>query len=701
VDFSARELRRDGVKVKIQDRPFEILTILLERPSQIVSREEFRKRLWPSDTFVDFDHSLNTSINKLRQSLGDDVENPRFIATVGRHGYRFIAPANGAESPSAAGGAIFGISNPNNGGDAAHSGIWRSRATLFLFIGCLAVIVIAFVAMRRYVLQPLPRVVSITRISHELHLDPWGRFASDGARVFFSNREGDHWNLMQVPAAGGDAQPFPGPLRNMRISGVSPDRSQVLALAFSLRGPDLPVWLIPIVGGPPRRVGNVIADDAVFAPNGQRIYVDKADGIYSCDLDGSHLEKFVTLPGRSSYPRWDKEGRRLRFTMEDPQDGSTTIWEVAVSGSRLHKVLPNWPLAGHECCGEWTSDGRYFLYQSAINRVETIWALRESGSGLLSKPSQPSRLTFGLENYGHPIQTGEGSQVIAWGGNELRELYRYSTSSGRADPLFPSAQTADLAYSPDGLMVAYSVADTLWRSKPDGSGRQAVAAGFDQVSAISWSPDGKQILFCGGSYVGGTPKYFAASVDGGPPKEVNLGPGYNEPAWAPDGSIVFSRRGAGDKPDPASGIYLLNLQNSSFTKIPGSEGLVHVAWSPDQRYLAAVTAIEEVASPSRFELYDSRTQKWKVIAEGVLLNLGFWTSDSKAVYIQDILGPFEPVYRYAVDGKKPIEEVFNFAPLLHSGYIRAAFGGFLPDGSVIVLLTKGNADLYRLELDLP
>src|SRR5580658_10562657 len=94
VDLAARELRRDGAKVKLQDRPFEVLTILIERPGEVVTREEFRQRLWPADTFVDFDASLNTSVNKLRQALGDNAENPRFIATSGRRGYRFIAPAS-------------------------------------------------------------------------------------------------------------------------------------------------------------------------------------------------------------------------------------------------------------------------------------------------------------------------------------------------------------------------------------------------------------------------------------------------------------------------------------------------------------------------------------------------------------------------------------------------------------------------------
>jgi DNA-binding winged helix-turn-helix (wHTH) protein len=93
VDLETGELRKEGLPTKLQDRPFEVLTILLEHPGRVVTREEFRRRLWPADTFVDFDHSLNVSINKLRHVLGDSADNPRFVATIGRRGYRFIAPA--------------------------------------------------------------------------------------------------------------------------------------------------------------------------------------------------------------------------------------------------------------------------------------------------------------------------------------------------------------------------------------------------------------------------------------------------------------------------------------------------------------------------------------------------------------------------------------------------------------------------------
>jgi cholera toxin transcriptional activator len=101
-DARTGELLRDGIKVKLQEQPFQVLLTMLERPGEVITREELRERLWPADTFVDFDHGLNTAINKLREALRDSAANPRFIETRAKRGYRFIAPVqvivNGAAS---------------------------------------------------------------------------------------------------------------------------------------------------------------------------------------------------------------------------------------------------------------------------------------------------------------------------------------------------------------------------------------------------------------------------------------------------------------------------------------------------------------------------------------------------------------------------------------------------------------------------
>src|SRR5271167_1931453 len=103
VDLQARELRKSGVKIKLNEQPFQVLTVLLERRGQVVTREELQTRLWPANTFVDFDLSLNSAVKKLRQALGDESDNPRFVETLYRRGYRFIVPVSAVSREPAAG----------------------------------------------------------------------------------------------------------------------------------------------------------------------------------------------------------------------------------------------------------------------------------------------------------------------------------------------------------------------------------------------------------------------------------------------------------------------------------------------------------------------------------------------------------------------------------------------------------------------
>ena len=127
VDLPAGELKKCGVKLKLSGQPFQVLAILLEQPGTIVTREELQKRLWP-DTFVDVDHNLNTAINKIREALGDSADNPRFVETLPRRGYRFIAPVDSDGNFTAALGVptLDGLGADGKGAHAAYEQIYYS-----------------------------------------------------------------------------------------------------------------------------------------------------------------------------------------------------------------------------------------------------------------------------------------------------------------------------------------------------------------------------------------------------------------------------------------------------------------------------------------------------------------------------------------------------------------------------------------------
>jgi len=194
VDFLARELRRSGVKIKLHDQPFQVLTALLERPGQIVTREELHSRLWPSDTFVDFDLSLNSAVKKLRQALGDESDNPRFVETLYRRGYRFIAPVS-AISPQN-GGAMEVLTQPEPAErffpkeshqhapvEISRSGLSRRNIGLAVVATAVLILIADLVYVR--LPRPAPRIVRFTQITSGGRVHAITSLETDGLRVYF------------------------------------------------------------------------------------------------------------------------------------------------------------------------------------------------------------------------------------------------------------------------------------------------------------------------------------------------------------------------------------------------------------------------------------------------------------------------------------------------------------------------------------
>ena len=697
LDLVARELRRDGIPVKLQDRPFEVLAILVERHSEVVTRDDFRRLLWSADTFVDFDASLNTSINKLRQALADTAENPRFIATAGRRGYRFIAPASVVSAEAPIPEASAHVSEM-----IATHGASKPRFWIYGGLAIAALALIAFIATAALRPDPAPKVAGLVQVTHDGLLDPWGKLTTDGARVFYLDRTGGHWTLMQAPASGGEAQPFPEPSQNVRVVDIAPDRAQLLTFSFFGRSHDLPLWLTPVVGGQSTRVGNIVADDAVFSPDGRRIFFTRADGIYSCDRDGAGVQKLVSLAGRSEDPQWSRDGQRLRFTIIDKETKLDSIWEVSADGSNLHAVKLNLPQPDGACCGRWSADGRYFLFNSTQDKIHSIWAIREKKHPWLSKPARPVQLTFAPYSYGGLIASEDPRRFYVWSGGEQMETARYYPASGRVQPLLPGIHSKDVKLSPDGNWLAFPIGRELYRSKVDGSMRQALVSGASLIDQVEWSPDSSRILFYAGSSAesGG---FFQVKADGGAAAEIPLGTGHNEPEWSPDGeSIVFAKWGNEDGVNWAeSGIFLINLRTSRLTKVPGSEGLIHPVFSPDLRYLAAISNFDlNPSQPTRAMLFDPQSKTWREIARGTLVNPVQWSKDSGAFYYQDILADGQPAFRYSIATRKS-ERFVDFESLLHAGYVRCSFIGFAPDGALAVILRRNEVNIYRLDLDLP
>ncbi len=162
-DLTAAELRKSGVRIRLQEQPFQVLAYLLEHPGEVVSREELRQRLWPSDTFVDFDHSLNTAVNKLREALGDSATSPRYVETLARRGYRFVAPVQAPE-PAAVATAATTMDHPELEVPLPNRGLMRG------LFGLIQIMYLIFYLSALFHLPDLDRIT-------ESFLPGWRSFA--------------------------------------------------------------------------------------------------------------------------------------------------------------------------------------------------------------------------------------------------------------------------------------------------------------------------------------------------------------------------------------------------------------------------------------------------------------------------------------------------------------------------------------------
>src|SRR5215475_2861126 len=263
LDLRAGELRRNGVKVKLQEQPFQVLAELLERPGQVVTREELKNRLWPADTFVDFDHSLNAAIKRLRDALGDSAENPTFVETVARRGYRFLAPVS---APPVNGAAVAQPENPATvARPQLHRVWWIAGGAVAVALVLLSSRLGLSFARHHEVAQVQPRISRLTANPADDRVRA-AAISRDGKYLAFSDNTGFY--LRQIDT--GETHPVDLPKGMVAGSiGWFPDSAHmVVALGDASQTTSL--WEISALGGSPRKL---LDDGFLFAvsPDGREI----------------------------------------------------------------------------------------------------------------------------------------------------------------------------------------------------------------------------------------------------------------------------------------------------------------------------------------------------------------------------------------------------------------------------------------------
>ena len=707
VDPLSGELRKHGVRIPLEERPFRALLILLRRANALVTREELQQQLWPSDTFVDFDHGLNTAIRKIRLALNDHASAPRFIETVGRRGYRFLrvveqGPEVASERTVAVAGAAttLAIAAPTAAlealSDSSSGAIAAIKATTFnnKWIWIAAVSAVLAVAAAIYLwwrIPPaIPLVEGVTQLSDDGEPKPdWGYLATDGSRVYFNEGVIGSLKVAQVAVTGGPTAFIPTTFGNPQIVGLSPEGSALFALVGVLMGgrerPAYPLWEIPLPAGEPRRFGSIEAQDADVSPDGRIVFARGPD-LYVAEKDGSGSRRLVSVADDIFEPSVSPNGRRLVFTTYTPSSAiPRSIIEGNIDGSGLQPVLK--ASSGERlCCARWTPDGNYLLFRRMHEGRWDLWVY-PANAGFFHFDRRPAPLTSGPLSYSGAIPSRDGKYILAIGAKQRGELVYYDTKSNQFLPFLSGISGFNVTVSRDGQWVAYTSypAGNLWRSRADGSERLQLTFAPMRVEYPFISPDGKQVAF--GNSDGET---YVISMEGGAPQKVveKVSRAAN---WSPDGKLlVFTRWIDSDHPE----LQILDLRSNKVSLLPSSQGLQGGQWVSQDVLVAAARRFTK-----GIVIFDFKTQTWSDLLPG---DVGNWAHSLDYKYLYYTTTGTEPkVMRIRIADYK-VETIASLKDLRRA---RGADGNtqisVAADGSAVFTRDVGTQEIYALRVKWP
>jgi DNA-binding winged helix-turn-helix (wHTH) protein len=361
LDAQSGELRRNGKRIKLQELPFQVLTLLLEKPGEVLTREELTKGLWPDETYVDFERGLNKAVTRLRDALGDSAENPRYVETLPRRGYRFIALV-ASSAPVASSTPVASITPVAEVGTQPEKvPIPESRnrsRNAALLAGLIAVLLVASsVVSWRWSVRAarVPKVIRFRQLTNDGQAKR-GPMAVDGPRVSFNELlPGPRRMVFQVSVRGGEAAPLAIQLKQPTVMDASEDGTELLLANTEPDGDSL--WIQPVSAGSPRRIGTVLAHDAAFGPSEKNVIYGRGTDVYSINPDGNGFRKVLSAGHVPFAFHYSPDARAFRFSVFDLQLDEMSIVESTADGSRLRKAFKG-------CCGRWTADGRHFIFQS-------------------------------------------------------------------------------------------------------------------------------------------------------------------------------------------------------------------------------------------------------------------------------------------------------------------------------------------------
>ena len=546
VDLRSGELRRNGLAVKLQGQPFLVLTMLLERPGELVTREEIRQRLWPADTFVDFEHSLNAAVKRLRDALGESAENPVFIETLPRRGYRIITPIE--------------TSFPIPAYPARSSK--KVRAGVLLSVACALCTLALLTVYYRYSrtsehLEPVV-IPAVTEAGEKYtpNLSP------DGQRLAFAwnGGSGSYFSLYVKVVGTEESLRLTNPTALDFNPVWSPD-GRYIAFCRILPG-QTGIYLIPALGGAERKLRATLWDEKEFyqvrwnagrlswSPDGEslafsdRPFVNEIPSIFLLSLDSLAVRKLTSAPPGSrgdSNPAFSPDGKALAFTRSS--QAFQSIYTVPVSGGEEQPLVSDasdhWGLA-------WTSDGQYVVFANASFPINAGWLWRVPVHG-----GRAERLQFGEEGIEPSIRGNRLVYVRQTANLNIwkREL-RSPAAAGPATKFISSSRMdSGPQFSPDGARITFESTRSgpyeIWMCRSDITGLMQLTHFNSVTGTPRWAPDGRQIAF--DSRASGNGDIYVTDSDGSAPRRLTSDSAPEVvPSWSRDGRWLYFASHAGN-----------------------------------------------------------------------------------------------------------------------------------------------------------
>ena len=552
----------------------------------------------------------------------------------------------------------------------------RSRTVTSAALAGLAVIALAVAIW----LTPVP--VSAPLDSRQITFSAvpkQGPLLTDGSRLYF--QRGDQPSEMSV--GGGMVAPLTA-LRGMYLMDISHDGSKALAWKFDAndyvgRGS---LWSAPILGGMPSRISDHLAQAARFSPDGQSVFFADMGGLYSTEADGSGSKKIWSTKQFIQDFAVSPADKQFSLSLSSDEQQVSKLWRVAADGSNAEALPLGWPEKVKESAGEWTPDGRHFVFLSDREGPTNVYELVSPPWYAFWRKPAPVRLTGSQIDIEALAPSRDSNTLYVLGRMDQGLMQVFDPRTRKFVPFLDGIAARDFIIAPDGQSMIYAEYPSghLWRSKLDGS--DAVQLTGSYAAMEQWSPDGKSIAFSDWHHI------YLLSADGGAPQPLVPG-GDNQvaPTWTPDGkSIAFNLY---PLPNVApTAIQLVDLASHNVSEMPDTVGFYFPSWSPDGKYMVAMAR-----HPSRMMLYSAEKKTWRELKQfDVPWGYFTWARDGKAIYMA-LVDQQKGMYRLTIpEGKW---EKMGGMERIDTRDLDS-FVSLAPDGEPAIMSHTGIAQVYAL-----